>query len=149
MEIKTGIGLDNILFGMSQDNVIAIMGRPDKVVYDHVSNIFKLEIEYYYNRHLVQMNFDEYDRLCGITVFNPDALMFNREIMGKTKSEILDLLKLNGYCKIEDEDYDWFETVWCDEILTDFTFGFNKLKSINFSPLYDDNDEQIWPVKNA
>ena len=45
MEIKIGIGLDNIVFGMSQEDVNSIFGIPDKI-----SETEKINgIVYYYN----------------------------------------------------------------------------------------------------
>lgn len=147
MEIKIGIGLDNIIFGMSQEDVKRIIGKPDKITEDERPD----GITYYYNHLLIKTNFDKDEdcRLYSIEVFNPDVYMFDQKIMGKEKDEILDLLKSNGYCEIEQEDYSCFETVFCEKIWSTFEFEFNRLRNIEFSPLFgDDGATIIWPMSN-
>lgn len=145
MRIEIGIGLNNLIFGMSQENVISIMGKPDKIVETEPLQDFY----YYFNNKLIKIKFDSEEsyRLYTIEVFNPNTIMFNQQLINKDKHEILALLKLNGYFEIEQEDYDTFETVFCQEIGSEFLFEFNKLRSISFSPLFDNEDEIIWPME--
>ncbi|MCL2677960.1 MAG: hypothetical protein FWE85_02780 [Clostridiales bacterium] len=148
MEIKIGIGFENLVFGMSQKEVITIMGKPNKV------SEFEIEDEeeggrivYFYNDSLIATKFDEDEnfRMYSIEVFNPEALMFGQKIMNKVKDEILDLLKLNGYFEIAEEKYDYFDAVFCEEIWSRFIFEFDRLKSVEVSPLFDKDEKIIWP----
>ena len=41
MEIKIGVGLDNIVFGMSQEDVKNLLGAPNKVSH-HYFNSFEI-----------------------------------------------------------------------------------------------------------
>ena len=142
MEIKIGIGVDNLVFGMSQEEVKGIVGEPNKIT----------EIEecgwilYYFNDLLIKTIFDKNEdcKMYSIEVFNPRMLMFNQKIINEGKSKILELLHLNGYYEIEEEEYDFFETVFCREIWTTFTFEFNRLRSIEFSPLFKKDGKFIW-----
>jgi len=145
MTIKIGIGLDNLIFGMSQENVINIMDKPDKIVKTQPLQDF----DYYFDNQLIRISFDSSEdyRLYTIEVFNPKVIMCNQQLINKDKGEILALLKSNGYYEIEQEEYETFETLLCEELGSEFSFEFNKLKSISFSPLFDDNDEIIWPMK--
>jgi len=145
MEIKIGIGLDNIVFGIFQEDVINLLGEPDKI-----SETEKVDgIVYYYNNQMIKIKFDllENGKLYSFEVYNPKVTMFNREIINKEKNEILDLLKLNGYCDTVQEDYEFFETVFCKEVWSTFAFEFDRLTNIEFSPLSDTNDKTIWPME--
>ena len=147
MRLKIGIGLDNLIFGMCQEEVISLMGKPDKIVRTEPFG----DIYYYFNNQLTKLEFDSSEdyRLYTIEVFNPTVLMFNQQLINKDKGEILMLLKANGYSEIEQEEYETFETVLCEEIWSEFAFEFNKLKRISYSPLFDDNDEIIWPIRKG
>ena len=144
-KIKIGIGLDDLIFGMSQEEVKYIAGEPDKVT----------EIEecgwrvYDFNDLLIKTKFDKNEdyKMDRIEVLNPEVLVFNQKIINKRKSEILDLLELNGYCEIEEEDYDLFDTILCEEIWMDFSFEFGRLKSVEIGPLFDNGDKKIWPER--
>ena len=145
MRIEIGIGLGNLTFGMSQEKVISIMGKPDKIVQTEPLQDF----DYYFNNYLIKIKFDSAEnyRLYAIEVFNTKIFMFNQQLINKDKDEILALLKSNGYCDVKQEDYELFETIFCEEIWSEFIFKFNKLRSISFSPLFDNDDEIIWPIE--
>jgi len=115
VEIKIGIGLENLVFGMYQEEIEKVMGKPDKILEEEIDNV----IVCYFNDALIKTKFDKDEdlKMESIEVFNPNAYMFNQRIINKNKEEIIDLLKANGYCEIEQEDYGHFETVLCEEIL--------------------------------
>ena len=146
MEIKVGIGLDNIIFGMSQEDVVGTLGEPDK--------ISKVEIEFgivfYFNKLLIKTKFDrrEDNKLYSIDVYNPEVLMYDQKIINKDKDEIIELLNINGHKEIKHEDYELFETVFCEDIWCTFMFEFNRLISIEFSPLSDNDKNIMWPLSN-
>ena len=71
--------------------------------------------------------------------------MFNQNIYRKTRRDIEKLLNSNGYTEFEYESYDTFETLFCEAIWTTFVFEFDRLMHIEFSPIFDDGDERIWP----
>lgn len=145
MKIKIGIGIDNIIFGMFQEDVKAIWGNPDRVSLTEKDS----GIVYSYNDRMVKLKFDEEEelKLYTIETFNPDTIMFNQKIIGKKKDEIRSILKDNRYKEPKYEEYDFFETLFCEEVRSTFEFEFDKLRSIEFSPLFNNDDELIWPKK--
>jgi len=145
IEIKIGIGLDNLIFGMSQEEVISTLGEPDKVNATEMDNV----IVYYFNNELIKTKFDEEEdlKLYSIEVHNPEVLLFNKKVINHTKGEIESLLVSNGYTKFIYEDYDTFDTIFCEEIWTTFAFGFNRLRNIEFSPLFKDAENILWPER--
>lgn len=50
-----------------------------------------------------------------------------------------------GYDKYEYEEYTFFDTLSVEELHTTFSFEFDRLKSFEFSPLWKNEDELIWP----
>ncbi|MCR3759759.1 hypothetical protein KYB31_12320 [Clostridium felsineum] len=144
MDIKIGVGIEEVLFGMKQEDVIEILGKPDKINYEEKEE----GIVYYYNDKMIKLKFDKSDhyKLYSIEVCYQEIIMFNENIFNKLMCEVEDLLKKNGYFKFEYEDYEFFNTLFSEEIWTTFTFEFNKLMSIEFSPLFNEKDERIWPI---
>lgn len=146
MKIIIGVGLDNIIFGLSQDEVKDILGKPDKVSETEKTD----NIVYSYNYNLTKYKFDKDEdyRLETIETYNPEVILFGEKIVGMSKEQIKDLLIQNNYYNTEYEEYDFFETLFCENIWTTFQFNFDRLQSLEFSPLFKDENERIWPCKN-
>lgn len=146
MEAKIGIGLDNIIFGMNQEETKTILGEPNKISETEKDS----GVVYTFNQQMIKLKFDKDNdmKLYSIEVHNPNIKMFNRRIINKTKEEIKSLLMSIGYSDIEYNEYDFFETLFCEEIWTTFEFEFDRLKSVEFSPLYKDDNEIIWPTRS-
>ena len=47
---------------------------------------------------------------------------------------------------MEYNEYDFFDTIYCDEINSEFKFEFDRLYEIEFSVLIDENDNLVWPI---
>jgi hypothetical protein len=146
-EIKIGIGIDDIKFGMLQNEVKNILGKPDKISETEKEN----GIVYYFNKLLFKTKFDKEEecKMYSIETYNPESLMFKQKIINKDKSEILDLLSVNGCKDITYKDYDIFDTLFCEEIWTTFMFEFDRLVSVEFSPLSWGDEKIIWPHCNV
>ena len=146
MEVTIGIGLDNLVFGMTQDDVKTLLGEPNKITDQELD----FAIIYYYNEKMLKIKFDKDEnlRLYSIEVFKPDVLMFDQKVIGKTKEQITSLLKSLGFSELEFEDYDTFDTVFSEKIWTTFCFEFDRLVSFEFSPLFEEDGETIiWPKR--
>lgn len=151
MEVQIGVGLDNLIFGMSENDVMAILGKPDEI-----DMYLSFAITYCYNTMMIKLRFDKVEelKLYDIEIFNPHVIMFKQKLIGKSKSQIKSILKKLGYTKIEHEDYacydmDGFETLFSDEIGTFFAFEFNKLIHIDIEPIINDKDKIIWPLLDS
>lgn len=145
MEIKIGIGIENLFFGMSEEEVREILGKPDKINEEE-----KVDgTVYYYNSKIIKLKFDKRQqcRLYSIEVHNPQMRMFGNNIFLKTQEEIEYYLKSNGYFDFEYYNYDAFETLFCKGIWTTFLFEFNTLRSLEFSPLIKNADGWVLPSK--
>ncbi len=145
MEIKLGIGLDNVIFGIKEDKIVKILGEPDK------KNEVDEEVPYarvlYYNEQQTKYKFDQEEnfRLYSIETYNANVIMFDKKIIGTKKEALLKLLKEKHVAQLEFEDYFSFETIHSDQINTTFTMEFDRVISIEFSPLLLDEFTIQWP----
>ena len=146
MECKIGIGIDNIIFGMSQKEIKNILGDPDRCSETEKEN----GIVYTYNDKMIKLKFDknENSKLYSIEIHNQEILLFGQNIIDRSRNYIYNLLTANGYKNIEYTDYDFFETLFCREIWTTFSFRFDRLISIEYSPLSNIDNIIIWPNKS-
>lgn len=145
MEVNVGVGLDNLIFGMSQEEIKSILGEPNKINNDELD----YGIVYYFNKEMITTKFDEEEglKLYSIDVYNTDVILLKQKIIGKSIEDIKNILIKNGYSNFEYEDYHSFDILYCEEICATFMFEFNRLKSIEFSPLYINENDIAWPEK--
>ena len=142
MNIEIGKGLSNVIFGMTENEVIATLGMPDRVIAGIDDNK-----EFLYNLFKLKLIFDseEGNRLYSIEVFKKEVTFLSTEVIGMSFDELLSFMKKNGYEDYEVDSYDYFDTVYFDDCSTYFTLEFNEVTSFDFSPLFKNDDEIIWP----
>ena len=142
MNIEIGKGMSNIIFGMTENEVIATLGKPDRVIAGIDDNK-----EFLYNLFKLKLIFDseEGNRLYSIEVFKKEVTFLSTEVIGMSFDELLSFMKKNGYEDYEVDSYDYFDTVYFDDCSTYFTLEFNEVTSFDFSPLFKNDDEIIWP----
>lgn len=142
MNIEIGRGLSNIIFGMKEDEIIKIIGSPDKIITceeegrEFLYNFLKLKLFF---------DFEENNRLYSIKVFRNDITFLSTKVIGMALEELLIFMKENGYKKYEIDQYDYFDVIYFDECNTYFTIEFNEVTSLEFSPLFNNDDEIVWP----
>lgn len=142
MNIEIGKGLLNIKFGMNENEIIQTLGNPDKII-----NYREDGKEFLYNSLKLKLFFDieENNRLYSIEVFNKCDTFLSREVIGLPLEELLSFMRKNGYIKYEINNFDYFDTIYFNDCNTSFTVEFNEITSFEFSPLFRNDDEIIWP----
>ena len=100
MKINPKNGVDQLLFGMNQNNVQAIYGKPSKQFKDDDGN----EI-YLYFKEKLRLTFyeDEAFRLGYIITSNEEATLLDKKIIGKNVAVIKSELPIKLW---EQEDFD-------------------------------------------
>ncbi len=92
MEIKLKYGIDNLLFGMKEQDVIKILGKPDSSYKDEDENVVFM----YNSRKLRLIFYKEEDfRLGYMTTSNSAVKLFNSFLIGKDWSEVYPILEKN------------------------------------------------------
>lgn len=143
MTIDIGVGLGDVVFGMTPEDVIAVLGQPEKIDPD-------FETTYYYNDFLLTLYFDP-DQDCKlhyISVYNPEARLFGERLINQRKTDVLAILRGQGCTDLKFEDDCHDEKVRSGSTETTFTFEFGRLRSIQFGALFDQDDQRIWPERS-
>jgi len=143
LDIKLGYGIDSILFGLTEQQVIASVGNPDKTFFTDEENK-RLQ----FNELLLELSFEtENDhRLGWIEVHNKNVTILGHQLIGKSMPEVLSILCTELDTEPAIDDYGSFVSVTFEKEWLELQFSFNKLTNINFGVLYGKNDEPQWPV---
>ena len=85
MNINPKNGAGDLLFGMKQQHVVAVYGKPDKQFNDEDRNIV-----YLYNKYKMRLTFyeDEEFRLGYIVISDPQTLLFDNKVIGQKPKDI-------------------------------------------------------------
>lgn len=144
MEIIIGRGLGSLVLGMSSRMVKNILGEPDRINTDERDGF----VVYYYNKIMTRLFFcvDQEEILHTIDTYHKDTYLWDQKVIGKSMTEIEMLLKENNINTWEIEDYDFYEVIFCEEIWSIFCFEYDKLISIEFSIISDEDGNLIWPM---
>ncbi|WP_010605283.1 hypothetical protein [Pseudoalteromonas maricaloris] len=143
MEITLGYGIDSILFGLTEQQVIAALGKPDKTFFTDEENK-RLQ----FNELLLELSFESENahRLGWIEVHNKNVTIFGHQLIGKAMAEVVSILRAELDTEPTIDDYGSFISVTFEKEWLELQFSFNKLTNINFGVLYGKNDEPEWPA---
>jgi hypothetical protein len=144
MTLKPTFGFDQLLFGMKQKNVEAIYGKASSSFTDEEGNLILL-----YNHLKARLTFyeDEDFRLGYIICSHPDALLFEQKVIGKSFSEVKNLLITNGYKSFEEETFDCFINYFNEDFWTILQTEFDEVIKVEVGAIVKNQDEFDWKFK--
>ena len=147
MEVVVGRGLDHILFGISEAELISRLGSPDKV---EIPDFFEEEAEEG-ERHLRYNGLRccfwfRSDRLHWIRCANPELEIFGRRLLGERTDVVLPFLSSRLSDTLEYEDYGSFESHTFEDSWLELQFEYDVLHEVCFGHLWAADDEPVWPV---
>ena len=136
-------GLGEITFGMTPDEVVAIMGNPE--YYEEIDNEDEAPILYYEYEDLGLSIYFEQDGENNILTYfeteNEDVTLFDTKIFSLTSKQLIELMKNNGL-ELSERDDDQGETsLSFDDIMTDFFFEGEKMTAVSWSAEWMQNAE--------
>ena len=138
MKVIPKNGIDKLVFGMKQNDVLSIYGKPDKQFKDEDQNVI-----FIYNNLQLQMSFYEEEdfRLGYLISSNPELTIFDNTIIGKT----IEILKpeLSTFKTWEKENFDLAENYFNEENWLIFVSEFNKIVKVELGCIIK-NDEFDW-----
>lgn len=142
MKINPKNGIDQLLFGMKQKNVIAILGNPDKQFEDDDSNIIFL-----YNQDKLRLTFyeDEDFRLGYMITSNPNATLLDKKVMGRKVEEVKQELPFKTW---EQEDFDSTVNHFNESNWLILQSEFEEIIRIEIGAIINDKDEFDWKYSN-
>jgi hypothetical protein len=141
MKINPKNGVDQLLFGMKQNHVEAIYGKPTKQFVDDDGNSIYL----YYNEKL-RLTFyeDEAFRLGYIITSNTDATLLEKKVIGRNVAEIISELPFTSW---EQEDFDSTENHFNESNWLILQSEFGIIIRVEIGAIIKDNDEFDWKFK--
>lgn len=128
-------GCNEIAFGMTPDEVVAIMGNPE--YYEEIDNEDEAPILYYEYENLgLSVYFEQNGEKNTLTYFeteNEDVTLYDAKIFSLKPKQVIELMKKNGV-ELSERDDDEGETRLCfDDIMTDFFFEGEKMTAVSWS----------------
>lgn len=144
MKLKPGIGIGDVKFGMTQEEVVKILGEPDRIR-DDSEDENKLYLEY--NEHKLRLTIyvDEEARLGYMMCSNP-ALTFNEEKIIDRKIEdaynhVFSELVQNWL----QEEYDTFYSYGDEEYWITLNVEYGRILALELGVPFNEDEEYQWP----
>lgn len=152
-EIKAGIGLGQLKFGMSRDEVKKLLGEPDEIEsYSYAEEDQDLTESWHYDELELSLGFDgEEDwKLTTISVTSDFYELKNKRLMGLSKEDLLTALSELDFADLDIDDWESDDNTEQTLISSDsFGMGFwvedGFLIEIQWNPLFSDEDTIVWP----
>lgn len=141
MKVNPKNGIDQLLFGMQQKDVIAIYGSPDKEFEDEEQNIIFL-----YNKLQLRLTFyqDEAMKLGYMITSNPEVTLLDKKVIGLDVETIKKELPFKSW---EEEDFDSTENHFNESNWLVLQSEFGKIIRVEIGAIINDNDEFEWKYK--
>lgn len=145
MKINPKQGIDQLLFGMKQNDVTALYGKPDKQFDDEEGNKI-----YVYNNQKLRLSFyeDEAFRLGYLISANPELTLFDSKIIGEKVTDIKTRLQPKGFKSWEQEDFDLAENHFNEDNWIILQSEFGAIVKVEIGAIINDKDEFDWKFKS-
>lgn len=144
MKINLKNGIDKLLFGMLQKDVVAIYGKPTKSYKDEEENVILL-----YNDQKFRLTFyvEEGLKLGYIVSSNENLVLENVKFIGKTMDTIKNDLTPKGLKTWDEESFDTYENYFNEDywMIVQTEFGF--AVKVELGAIIK-NDEFEWKFKS-
>ena len=141
MEIKLKYGIDNLLFGMKEQDVTKILGKPDTQYKDEEENVVLL-----YNARKLRLIFykEEAFRLGYMTTTNPLVKLFATTVIGKNWSDVYPVLEKNKVKAFETDTSEGMMSYFNEENWLFIHVDYNEIVKIEVGAVFSDKDEFDW-----
>ena len=140
MDIKLKYGIDNLLFGMKEQDVIKILGKPDSSYKDEDENVI-----FVYNSRKLRLTFykEEDFRLGYMTTSNPIIKLFNTTLIGKNWSEIYPVLEKNKIKSFESDTAEGIVSYFNEENWLFFHVDYNEIVKIELGAVFKEMEDDF------
>jgi hypothetical protein len=141
MKINLKNGIDKLLFGMKQNDVSAIYGKPDRNYKDEDDNVV-----FAYNKLKMRLTFyqEEELKLGYIVASSADLDLFGNRIIGKKISEVKKELINKGITKFTQEEFDTFENYFNEDNWIILQTEFEEVVKFEIGAIINQKDEFDW-----
>ena len=149
MDIKLGLGIEDIHFGMTQDEIESLLGKPDRTCKDEEYGESEPMIQYNSIKTRLTFYKNNNGKLGYIRSSNPDLKYKNQRIIGKTILESLNVFNDIPKDKWELEQYDFWIQYFNEDWWITLRFDYDKLSEIEIGVPFKNDEEYDWPINNA
>jgi len=141
MKVNLKSGIDELLFGMKQNDVIAIYGKPDRNYKDEDNNVI-----FAYNAQKMRLTFyqDEAFRLGYIVASGSDLDIMGVSVIGKKISDVKKELAEKGLVKFTQEEFDTFENYFNEDHWLILQTEFDEVVKVEVGAIINSKDEFDW-----
>jgi hypothetical protein len=141
MEIKLKYGIDNLLFGMKEQDVTKILGKPDTQYKDEEENVV-----FMYNARKLRLIFykEEAFKLGYLTITNPIVKLFNTSLIGKNWSDVFPVLEKHKVKSFETDTVEGMMSYFNEENWLFVHVDYNEIVKIEVGAVFSDKDEFDW-----
>jgi hypothetical protein len=140
MLIQLELGVDGIAFGMSEAQLVKLLGEPSKVYLDDNES---RDLAYY--RLKLVLKIEPNGRLGWIEVHNREAVWNGINPWTTDQATLLKLLSQHLGEPHELDDYGRMESYCFPESWVELQYEVGQLTIFNFGVRYGENDEPIYP----
>ncbi|MGL2986509.1 hypothetical protein ACSVH5_02835 [Flavobacterium sp. RSSA_27] len=141
MKINLKSGIEQLLFGMKQNDVTAIYGKPDRNYKDEDDNVILV-----YNKLKMRLTFyqEEELRLGYIVASSPKLELFGNLIIDKPIASVKKELAAKGITKFTQEEFDTFENYFNEENWFILQTEFEEVVKFEIGAIINQKDEFDW-----
>jgi hypothetical protein len=141
MEIKLKYGIDNLLFGMKEQDVTKILGKPDTQYKDEEENVV-----FMYNARKLRLIFykEEAFKLGYLTTTNPIVKLFNTSLIGKNWSDVFPVLEKHKVKSFETDTVEGMMSYFNEANWLFVHVDYNEIVKIEVGAVFSDKDEFDW-----
>jgi hypothetical protein len=141
MKINLKSGIEQLLFGMKQNDVTAIYGKPDRNYKDEDDNVILV-----YNKLKMRLTFyqEEELRLGYIVASSPKLELFGNLIIDKPIVSVKKELAAKGITKFTQEEFDTFENYFNEENWFILQTEFEEVVKFEIGAIINQKDEFDW-----
>lgn len=144
MKINPKNGIDKLIFGMKQNDVIAVYGKPDKNYKDEDNNVI-----FVYNEFKIRLTFYEEEelKLGYLVASSPSLELFGNKIINRKIADVKKDLAQKGVTKFTQEEFDTFENYFNEENWIILQTEFDEVVKFEIGAIINDKDEFDWKFK--
>lgn len=144
MKINPKNGIDKLIFGMKQNDVIAIYGKPNRNYKDEDDNVI-----FAYNLLKIRLTFykEEELKLGYLVASSPDLELFGNKVINKKITDVKKDLAKKGITKFTQEEFDTFENYFNEENWFILQTEFEEVVKFEIGAIINDKDEFDWKFK--
>lgn len=144
MKINPKNGIDKLIFGMKQNDVIAIYGKPNKNYKDEDDNVI-----FVYNDLKIRLTFyiEEDLKLGYLVASSANLELFGNKIINRKIADVKKDLAQKGIIKFTQEEFDTFENYFNEENWMILQTEYDEVVKFEIGAIINDKDEFDWKFK--